>query len=291
MKDRQPLAISQSGTICIVVCYFGKCPAWIYLFLASCKTNPTIHFLIFTDCIHPVATPPNVEIVYASLQQIRTKASERLGFDVTIDTPYKVCDLKPAYGEVFSEYLAPYDFWGMTDLDVIFGNIRQFIDDEILRKFDVINAYSDYIVGHFCLYRNTPFFRSLFRESRDFKKVLQSKEMLSFTECGRQWRDFSMHQNRGDDSANIDSMTHVVNRLAAEQRLRAYFATLVKEKPNLHKTEWLLCWDNGRLYEIKEGREIMYFHFHLFKQSNDFHIPDWKLIPERFYINKHGFFV
>ena len=42
-----------------------------------------------------------------------------------------------------------YDFWGYCDIDLIFGNIRKFITDDILDKYDKILSR-----GHFTLFRN-----------------------------------------------------------------------------------------------------------------------------------------
>ena len=49
----------------------------------------------------------------------------------------------------FSEIIADYDFWGIGDIDIVYGDIRSFINDEILNEYDVISSRHDYITGSF----------------------------------------------------------------------------------------------------------------------------------------------
>lgn len=63
---------------------------------------------------------------------------------VAIPNSYKLCDFKPTYGLIFSEYIAKYDFWGMGDIDVIYGNIRDFITEDVLNNNDIITVKHDF---------------------------------------------------------------------------------------------------------------------------------------------------
>ena len=53
-------------------------------------------------------------------------SSRKLGFEVYLERPYKCCDLKPAYGVIFEEYLTAYSYWGHCDFDLIFGDLQYF---------------------------------------------------------------------------------------------------------------------------------------------------------------------
>jgi hypothetical protein len=46
------------------------------------------------------------------------------GLGLNLSNPYKLCDYKPLYARIFSELVAPYDYWGWGDLDVLYGDIR-----------------------------------------------------------------------------------------------------------------------------------------------------------------------
>src|SRR5665811_1376568 len=120
-------------SIAILTCWYGSYPWYFPYFIHSCSYNPTIDFFIITDnhaLIHN--KPENVKIIYKTLEEIKKAASEKLGIKVNIDYPYKLCDFKPAYGFLFPEIIKGYDFWGQSDLDVIYGDIRGFITDEML---------------------------------------------------------------------------------------------------------------------------------------------------------------
>lgn len=289
VKSTTPISSTDvdAYSICLVVCYFGECPAGAEVFFKSCAKNPTIDFLIFSDCLTQEMAPTNVSIHNSSLEDIRERASQTLGFPVSLDYAYKLCDFKPAFGHIFKDDLAAYDFWGMTDLDVIFGNLRRFISNELLEAFDVITCRQDYVVGHFTLYRNQGRAKTLYRESKDFERVFRSSNFYSFTECGKQWDDFRRQQGIDDEHATIDSITHVVNRLAASKKIRAAFLPLVREKEHLSKPDWLLCWDNGRLLDMYRDEEIMYLHYHLLPQKNL--RPEWTTTPDKFYLDPQGY--
>ena len=113
--------------IIILICYYGEFPWYFSYFLHSCKYNPTIDFLIFSDIKHTYHLPVNVMIVNKSIEEIKTLTSKKLGFKINIDFPYKLCDYKPAYGLIFEDYTRGYNFWGQSDIDVIYGNIRNFM--------------------------------------------------------------------------------------------------------------------------------------------------------------------
>ena len=70
-------------------------------------------------------------------------------FDATCGTSYKICDYRPFFGEIYKEYTKGYDFWGWCDTDIILGNIRKFISDNVLNEYSKIN-YSP----HFSLIKN-----------------------------------------------------------------------------------------------------------------------------------------
>ncbi len=62
--------------------------------------------------------------------------------------------LKLAFGFLFAEIKKGYDFLGHGDIDVVYGNIRDFMTEEVLNNQDVISSWHDYNTGTFCLFRN-----------------------------------------------------------------------------------------------------------------------------------------
>ena len=92
--------------IAFLICWKGKYPWYFPYFLHSCRYNPTVDFLVFTDNNDPnLELPPNVKIIPYSIDRFKTDAVKALGFDVAIESGYKLCDFKPAYGHIFSDYI------------------------------------------------------------------------------------------------------------------------------------------------------------------------------------------
>lgn len=134
------------SSICLVILYFGKLPNYFEFWLSSCKYNKTINFLLFTDDKTKYDYPDNVNVKYTSFEEIRKIIQSKFDFKISLDTPYKLCDYKPAYGYIFNEYLSKFNFWGHCDLDVIFGNLRKFLPEKILMNYDKIGKYRSFFI-------------------------------------------------------------------------------------------------------------------------------------------------
>ena len=281
-------ADSASGpSVCLVACYFGPLPPWMDVYLLSCAHNPTIDFLIVTDQEPAPAAPPNVRFVKLLPASFGRLASEKLGTRIELSRPYKVCDFKPLYGLMFEEYLQRFDYWGYTDLDVVYGDIRGFLTKCDIASYDVFTARREYLVGHFTLFRNNAEMKRLFERSADIPALLQSDMLYAFDECGKQCiRLLRGHAPNSD--ATCDSMTHVIRRLAEQDGIAAHFSTLVAEWPELRGKLWRLRWRNGRLWLVDEGLEYMYFHFHVFKRNAGYQRPHVCEGDDALEISAHG---
>lgn len=138
-------------SIAVLTCWYGEYPWYFPYFIHSCAYNPSVDFIIITDNETLIPSKPeNVKIIYKTMDDIKTAASEKLGFCVSLDYAYKLNDFKPAYGFIFPEILKNYDFWGHGDIDLVYGDIRYFLTDDILDQFDIVNSRHDYTTGAFC---------------------------------------------------------------------------------------------------------------------------------------------
>lgn len=165
--------------IAIIVCYFGKIPDYFKIWEHTCKYNEKVDFYLFTD-VDIYSDAKNIKILKMKLRDIEKIAKEKLKLKANISTPYKLCDFKPVYGKIFEDYLKEYDFWGYCDLDQIFGNIEDFITDDILNKYDKIQK-----LGHLTLYRNNKKMNCLYTQKGaiyNYKQVLSKKEYFAFDE-------------------------------------------------------------------------------------------------------------
>ncbi|HPT68375.1 MAG TPA: hypothetical protein PLI94_10120 [Bacillota bacterium] len=166
--------------ICILGIYFGNLPSYFPLWLESCKYNSTVDFLIINDQ-NITDLPVNVRQVKMSFNDFRVLVQSKFDFPVSLERPYKICDFRPAFGLICSEYIQGYDFWGHCDFDMIFGDIRKYITDDLLNSYDKILP-----LGHLSIYRNNEENNSRFKLSGslvgDYKKVFTTDKSFAFDE-------------------------------------------------------------------------------------------------------------
>lgn len=169
--------------IALVLPYFGKLPEFFQIWLDSCRANPTVDWLLFTDDESPFDYPSNVHREIMTFPALRERIQRAFDFPVQLPLPYKLCDFKCAYGLVFREELAGYDFWGYCDCDLVWGNIRKFVTEAMLEKYDRIFSR-----GHLTLIRNDAesvrFFMKKAKGVPTYENVLASPDNHSFDEWG-----------------------------------------------------------------------------------------------------------
>jgi len=160
----------------IAIPYFGNWPEWMDLYLESCRINDLVHWHIFTDQKElPTIRPENVTFHHITLSKFLKKATLRLGLDLQWNTPYKICDLRPGFGVIFEQLFRPYSHWGWADIDVIYGNMGQHIDAQVL-DHDCISFSKTHLSGHLCIWRNTDYVRPWFKCLPQWKARMESSE-------------------------------------------------------------------------------------------------------------------
>lgn len=274
-------------SLAIISCYMGNLPWYFDYFAHTCKYNPSVHFIIITDDrTYSKPLPENIFLVYKTLKEVNAVATDKLGFKTNINSPYKLCDFKPTYGLLFSDLLKGYDFWGHGDIDIIFGNIRSFITDDLLTNYDLIAVRHDFLTGYFLLFRNNEKMKMLFKHSKDYEKVLSSERHCCFDETNFHFREFETGTHYSRVFSDLESMTHIVKRLAEEKFIKAYF--------DFHVIEGAfgkLSWNKGKLM-FKNKYEALLYHMILFKtifkpKKRDLRISDcFQISPSRIYIKK-----
>lgn len=248
--------MKEKNKIAFVLPYFGRLPVNFDLWLKSCEKNNEIDFLIFTDDYSKFYYPSNVKVVYMEFEKLKEKIQKMFDFPVLIDRPWRLSLFKPAYGEIFSEELQDYDFWGYCDADLMWGNIREFITDEILKKYERIGTK-----GHASIYKNTPEvnkrYKNIVSETANYKEVFSGKANYSFDENG---------------------MDEIYDALGIEYFFKPNYAHLEKfesgfylkrlEKSKLYTNKYqVFLWENGELYRkyLDKGQlkttKYMYIHF------------------------------
>jgi hypothetical protein len=311
----------------LITVYFGPWPPWFNLFLESCKSNVNIDFLIFSD--NPVLTQnlPNIKSVFLTLNDFNSRVSEILKLNITISDPYKLCDFKPVFGEVFGDYIKEYNFWGYCDIDIIFGQISKFISNKSFAEYDIISTYSGFLSGPFCLYRNEIKVNRLYKNTPFFKKIFSDEKMLGFdeniprpsnmgislrkcllfvrflayvaftcdifiknvSELRYQFQWFTKRKTIKHHSLN--DMSEIIWD-AENKGLIKYFHQELTISPSHFarngSKSWVILYNNGKLIDIKKGDELFAFHLRSSKMKNSFSISS--KISTSFKITEKGIF-
>jgi hypothetical protein len=223
-----------------------------------------VNWIIYTDTDLPTAHVPNVAIKRTTVADLNRRCSDRLGTTIDIQRR-KLCDLKITYGVVFDDDLAPFDFWGCSDLDVIWGEIRRFATDDLLRRYDIFSSRKDKLSGHCTFYRNVPEINRLFERIPDVRALLATSHYEHL------------------DERELTKQVRSVPRVYWEEEL----ATNAAYQKALGDRD--LLWQKGRTFG-PDGRELMYVHFHKLKQDMqgiDFGPAD---TPDLFKISRRGIF-
>lgn len=169
-----------SYRIAIMCPYFGKFPPNIELTLYTMSKNKFIDWIIFTDAeIQQYKKYPNINFIKMDFAGFQQRAKDCFG--TIVETPYKMCDYKPAYGYMFYEFIEGYDFWGYCDVDMLFGDLSEFFTNDKLSEFDKI-----YDFGHLSIYRNTVGVREGFMGTEEYfvpyKDIFNHKYICVFDE-------------------------------------------------------------------------------------------------------------
>lgn len=243
-------------TIAFVLLYFGNLPTNFDLWLKSCEYNSNVDFIIFTDDETQYQYPKNVHVNYCSFDEIKKRIRNNFDFEIVIDRPWRLSLFKPAYGQIFSRELSGYDFWGFCDADLMWGNIRNFITDELLNTYERIGTK-----GHASIYRNDDVVNSRYlnivSETADYKKVFQGHSGYSFDENG---------MDEIYDALNIPYYFAPNFAHLEKYEPSFYLKRLPKEKLYTNKYQ-VFQWDQGKLLrwyldgESVYSTEYMYIHY------------------------------
>lgn len=265
-------------SILFIVPYFGKWPVWMPLYVDSIKRNPTVHFLFVTDCDTNVFDKlNNVKCVSSSFEAYVARFKAILGEGIQINDPYKICDLRPFFALVHEQDIAQYDFFGWTDTDLVFGDIRSFYTAKLLRNYDVFSTHVNRLSGHCALLRNSEKHKKIGFRIYQWKRALEKPEFVGIDEHGitnaLQMTIFDKVAekfNRSKDNlfCNIVRKWKVRKHYFVEQ-----FTTPFTPIPwidgtlnDAHPSNWL--YNQGSIHNDRDAdRKFMYLHFMNFKSS------------------------
>lgn len=274
----------------MIECWLGPFPPWRPLYEASCRANPNLEFLVFTDQVSRIEQTGNIRYEPTDADDIARRLNCCSGVCIEMGEGWALTKLKPAYGMLFESYLRDHDFWGFHDSDIIWGDTARFLHEEILAGHDVITASAAWLVGHFTLFKNgtvvaqphrhIPDYWNLIQQS-DHRGVCVDEEILDHA-LARLERDGRIKILRSQwmlcDHMHPRWKRRAVERLTREDRLDGsqVFA------------EGICIWNGRGLVHEASGREALYFHFQHWKTryrkqpgACSPHVAEYRFTPER----------
>jgi hypothetical protein len=277
------------NAIGIIIPWYGKLPNYFPFFIKGCQHNVSIldiHF--FTDQDIDFELPSNVFVHKMNWTDLEKLFTTRINGPVTLTKPYKLCDYKPMFGLVFEDYLKSYTFWGYSDIDLIYGDLKKYLTPKILVKYDVLTFREFIVSGAFTILKNNEYTRTLFQKSPDLDFVFSAVEYVSFDESGKK-RAMCRKRIPAYDLYEIDKFvcwTSIIQSEEDKGHLLLYARDYLKESLPYNTC---LTYSSG---EIKSTPLDEYIGYHLVteKRNQEFVIPSWTRIDDLFYITPTGFY-
>lgn len=266
----------KQARVAIVIPYFGNWEPWTPLFFETARRNASIDFLVFTDCDPVGLEGENIKFHRLSFETYCDRIAGVLdGFRPV--NPYKLCDYRPFFGRIHESDFQGFDFWGWSDIDLLFGDIRAFYDDQVLSENYVLSTHAHRISGHFAVFRNNERNRRMCERIYDWRGALKNPEFVGIDEHGLTHAYLMTVFDRVNEKFGW-RIDNVVTRWASHRRrrglyLREQYTTPFLPKPWLdgslnsaQPSRWF--WKNGRVTNERDGdRPFLYLHLMNFKSS------------------------
>ena len=234
----------------MLIPYFGRWPAWINLFIESCKWNPGVRWRFYTDCGEPDNKADNVDYIHLSFGDYKALVRERLGVAFDPAEPYKLCDLKPCLAFVHERDVAGFEFFGYGDIDVVYGDIGKFYTEEVRERFNVLSTHPERLSGHFAVLRNAPAFRDAFRRIPEYRTLLEQPAHAAMDEG-----PFTSVLCLGGADLADNKQLYFQERYSTILSPRGWHDGTMN-----YPQRWF--WQRGRLTNELDGpREFLYLHF------------------------------
>ncbi len=271
--------------IVIIIPYFGSFPNYFQLFLNSCACNPDIDWIIVTDNDGAYRYPSNVRVFRKSFDEVIERIKQCFDFDSYIGDVHKLCEYKPAYAYLFPELVDGYDFWGYGDVDLIYGDLRRVVTDDLLNNYSKIGN-----LGHLSLIRNDEKCNGLFMQEcggeLPYRKAFSTKENYNFDE------DFLDNMNINTIFRENDEYVYSLQKSIADIYVNSNRFRLAADHRVESLIEGFFLWEDGRLFRvIKRNNNILkkeYMYIHLQKRKMNVAVDEemstrrFKIIPNSF---------
>lgn len=252
-----------SKKVALIQVWFGPIPDYFWYHYETTKNIKGFDFLFFTDQDFELNSP-NYKVIKTNKKTVEDLVSACLNEEIQIKSNKKTCDLKASFGDIFKEFISGYDYYGVYDLDTLFGDIYNFTN-EFLGEYDVITiadeVYHNRLSGPFLLFRNDERLRTEYR-SEEYVRCFDNTEVDCFEE-------------------------HYLNEKLKDKYKIKYIYSINCETQNGGKNSFNCYWRGGKVF-INDEEKLLY-HFYrksltnLSKVGNTIIARYDKVIIEDFY--------
>ena len=269
-------------SIALIIPWYGSFHNYFKLWMRSAEFNQTVDFYIVTDNQAPDKCPKNIKFIHMTFDEVRARLQKHVPFKIKL-TPYKLCDFRPLFGLAFEDIFNNYDYWGYCDIDLIFGDIRKFLTDEVLTDDRILQR------GHFSLYRNDEKMKKLYLLTDNTDNMAYSYK--------KAWRtNFSCYF---DEFLGINIVTDQYCKAFNDHRVEKVVldppAYILPFQSAVNSDVYYGIWENGHLYRqrydtqskksVGAREEFMYLHMQKRKMQLEITcegIEKFYIIPNKF---------
>jgi len=180
--------------------------------------------------------------IITDIEDFKQRVRDKLRVEPCIPpNTIKMSDFHPAMGLLYEEELKGYDFWGYTDLDIVYGRLDKYVTDELLNAVDVFSNDENEMCGPFSLLRNCSKVNNLFKDKANWKQIMEDGYIYIFNEDGR------------DGDFGFTSLVNNEVRVGHLRRRSAHWMSNERSSFELEMKK------DGSLFNC--GDETMMFHF------------------------------
>lgn len=266
--------------IILFMVYYGKLPSYFDVWLEAIKYNETIDFCIITDCFSEQKQSTfssNIIIKNIAFADFKKIVQSKFDFKISMENYGRISQFRPAFGYIFPDIIEGYDFWGYIECDLIPGNIRNFLTENILSKYDKC-----FKLGHFQLFRNTDEMNTLFMSNTPNAinyRFAFSHNIFYFEEVIGMYNIAIAEKVKLYDERVFVDCQYMYNSFRWSNF--AYWSEPVQK--------CIFAFENGKLYmmqsvnKVVEKKEILYVHFQ--KRNMNIEIDRFSrylIIPNKF---------
>lgn len=168
---------------------------WVQKYIDNCNKQEGWNWLILSE--FDLESRGNVKVIRTSLKDFADRIFAKTGMIMSLEKVYKrpvaLCDFRPSLGLMFEDCLEGYDFWGFTDIDVVYGDLNSWLPDTFIKDLEIFTNDIGGIAGPFTLFKNNDKIKRLFLQHPNIRAIIERPDFYTFDEDGFSKMVVEMH--------------------------------------------------------------------------------------------------